>query len=365
MKIPPGDHPQTTAGSMLEALQDKRLIYVTGKGGVGKSTVTAALGRALAARGRRTLILETDAFSAMPDLLDLPEDADGPVRAVENLWAVNLEANECFVRALSRFVPSERIARAVVGNKVARVFFKAAPSVNEFVIIDQITEYLDREEDSEPGYDHIVVDLPASGHAVTFLGVPQTLQGMIKVGPIARRAQRMAEDVRDESTTAILGVCLPEEMPVQETLELAEKLRDSLDRGLTGVIINQVHNLPVDSARRDVFEEVVEKLREANMIDADTLHADGPALHKLVAGNALALGWHDRDQHYLSLLREGIDAPVQPIPVIYETDGSRIVDALAERLEQPVDAGPDDAREDDAAGDDLAGDDPADQPKVS
>lgn len=322
---------------MIEALQNKRLIYVTGKGGVGKSTVTAALGRALAARGKRTLIIETDAFSAMPDLLGLDPGAEGTIAAGENLWAENLEASECFVKALSRFVPSERIARAVVQNKVARVFFNAAPSVNEFVILDQITEEADRQKNGGPLYDHVIVDLPASGHAVTFLSVPQTLHGMMKVGPIAKRAERVSQDIRDEATTAIVAVCLPEEMPVNETIELSEKLESQLDRPLSGVIVNQVHELPVDASRREVFEDVLEKLRDEGRVDTNALNKpDSPALSKLVAGNALALGWHDRDQHYLSLLRERIDAPIQPIPMVYEGSGDLIVDALAERLEEPA-----------------------------
>ncbi|MFP4597637.1 MAG: ArsA family ATPase [Persicimonas sp.] len=322
---------------MIEALEKQRLIYVTGKGGVGKSTVTAALGRALAARGQRTLVIETDAFSAMPDLLGLDADTHEATPAGENLWAINLEASECFVQALRRFVPSERISRAVAQNKVARVFFKAAPSVNEFVILDQVTEQLDREENGRPLYDHVIVDLPASGHAVTFLSVPQTLHGMMKVGPIASRAERIAADVRDESLTAIIGVCLPEEMPVNETLDLARKLDESLDRSLSGVILNMVHTLPVDPARRDVFENLLSQLREEGQIDEDSLHKDGPALNKVVAGNALAMGWHDRDQHYLGLLTSRIDAPVKPIPVIYEEDSTTIVDALAQKLQEPTD----------------------------
>jgi anion-transporting ArsA/GET3 family ATPase len=323
---------------MIEALEKKRLIYVTGKGGVGKSTITAALGRALAARGRRTLVIETDAFSAMGDLLGL-EDTSGESRSAgpraigENLWTENLESSECFVKALTRFVPSERIARAIVQNKVARLFFKAAPSVNEFVILDQITEEVDRQQNGRAVYDHVIVDLPASGHAVTFLGVPQTLQGMMKVGPIAKRAERIAADIRDEQKTAIVAVCLPEEMPVNETIDLSDNLEESLDRGLTGVIINMLHGLPVDPARREVFENVLSQLREEGQIDEHSIHTEGgPALSKLIAGNALALGWHDRDHHYLGLLHEHIDAPIRPVPVIYDESSTRIVDALAEEL---------------------------------
>jgi anion-transporting ArsA/GET3 family ATPase len=329
---------------MIRALEQKRLIYVTGKGGVGKSTITAALGRALAARGRRTLIVETDAFSAMPNLLGLGNSSEkssaSPRPAGDFLWTENLEASECFVKALTRFVPSERVARAIVQNKVARLFFKAAPSVNEFVILDQITELVDQQKNGRPLYDHVIVDLPASGHAVTFLSVPQTLQGMMKVGPIAKRGERIAADIRDEEGTAIVAVCLPEEMPVNETIDLAQNLEQSLGRGLTGAIINMLHKLPIDPARREVFEKVHAQMRDEGKVDANSIHTvQGPALGKLIAGTALALGWHDRDHHYMGLLRDRISAPVKPVPVIYDESSVHIVNALAEEIGRTLSQG--------------------------
>lgn len=326
---------------MIENLEKNRLIFVTGKGGVGKSTVVATLARALAERGRRTLVVETDAFSAMPDLLGLPDldDEDGPQPAGDNLWAENLEADECFVRTLSRFVPSKRIARAVVGNKVARVFFKAAPSVNEFVILDQIIEEVDRQKDGENVYDNVVVDLPASGHALTFLGVPQTLKGMMKVGPIAKRAQRIADNIRDAEHTAIVAVCVPEEMPVNETIELADNVELELGRGLSAAVVNMVHAMPVDEGLSDTLIALLAKLRDAGELEPDAIHQkDTPALKKLLAGSALALGWHQRDTHYLGLLKERISATIQTLPVVYDVNSARIVDLLAGVIARPTPA---------------------------
>lgn len=318
---------------MLDILTRKRLIFVTGKGGVGKSTLTAALGRALAKAGRPTLIVETDAFSTMPDLLGVEPDGRGAQAAGEHLWAENLEADECFVRTLGRFVPSERVARAVAGNRVTRVFFKSAPSVNEFVILDQIVQELEREESGAPAYEHIIVDLPASGHALTFLSVPDTLHGMMKVGPIAKRARHIAELIADASRSAILAVCVPEEMPVKETIELAQNLEEALGRGLSAVAVNMLHEPPVAGAEREAFEGVLKDLRQHETIDEGSISQPAsPALHKLLAGSALAIGWHDRDMHYLKMIKEQVSAPVFPLPVVYELDGPAVVEALCEQL---------------------------------
>ncbi|MFB6373715.1 MAG: ArsA-related P-loop ATPase, partial [Bradymonadaceae bacterium] len=135
----------------------------------------------MAERGRRTLVVETDAYSAMEDLLqvDLADNAVTPVDPP--LFAVNLLASECVVNAISRFVPSKRIVRGLLNNRVAKTFFDTAPGVNQFAILDQIRQFLDRMDGDSPRWDHIIVDLPASGHAVTFLSVPQTLRDIINV----------------------------------------------------------------------------------------------------------------------------------------------------------------------------------------
>lgn len=324
--------------TMLDPLLDKRLIFVTGKGGVGKSTVTAALGKALASRGKRTLVLETDTFSAMEDLYDYEGTGLEPVKLSETLYASNLMAEDCFVATLTRFVPGERVARAVINNRVARVFFKAAPSVNEVTILDQIRVFYEAEDQGKPRYDHIVVDLPASGHAVTFLNVPATMNGMMRgIGPIAKMTAQVSTIINDPKQTAIAAVCLPEEMPVNETIELASNLKSVLGRPLTLAIANMVHRAPLHDDDRPIFDALLARVR-ANAPGTSSLLFDeeptdeSDALARLVEGNALALGWHDRDQRYLGELRSRVDAPVIELPIFYETSGDDVVANVARQL---------------------------------
>jgi arsenite/tail-anchored protein-transporting ATPase len=324
----------------MERLLNKRLIFVTGKGGVGKSTTAAALGHALARLGKKTLILETDTYSAMEDLFGFRSRGLEAVSIGPNLWASNLLAQDCFVATLTRFVPSERVARAVIGNRVASVFFKAAPSVNEVTILDQVRVFFQEESGGKPAYDHIIVDLPASGHAVTFLNVPATMHGMMRgLGPIAKMSAQVADLIRDEKTTAIVAVCLPEEMPVNETIELADNLKKTLGRTLSMAIVNMVHRAPLKDAHRSVFEKVHEALRVEAPVDHDVLieqpgrsNGTGHAMLRLIEGNALALGWHDRDRKYLQILHDRLKGLVVEVPVFFESAGSEIVDCIASFL---------------------------------
>lgn len=325
---------------MLEQLLEQRLLFVTGKGGVGKSTVTAALARALANQGRRTLVLETDTFSAMEDLFDYSSPGLEPVAISEYLDASNLTSEECFVATLRRFVPSERIARGVIKNRVARVFFRAAPSVNEVTILDQVRVFFEKtDDDGEPYYDHIIVDLPASGHAVTFLNVPATMHGMMRgIGPIAKMSGKVADLISDPATTGIVAVCLPEEMPVNETIELADKLDDELGRTLDLAVVNMVHESPVDDQFRQVFDDILADVEENQpgaehfFFDDDDERSEATVIGRLIAGNALAMGWADRDGEYLQLLHDKLSAPIIEVPLVYESTGVDVVAKMAEFL---------------------------------
>ncbi len=309
---------------MLDALHSTRLIFVTGKGGVGKSTAAAALGQALAKQGRRCLVIETDTYSALADLLTLAL-ADGQIHqvtGVPGLSVQNLMSEDALVHIIRQFVPSERVSRSVIQNRVARVFFKAAPSVNEFSILNRVLAYYQQSERNTPVYDHILVDLPASGHAVTYLNVPQTLHGMMRgIGKFATLASDIDTLVRDPKRCAIVAVCLPEEMPVNETIELSDAFKAQLKRGLTLTILNMVHDAPFDPALDDAF---------ARLDDAHGA-GDGP-LARVASGANLARQWFDRDRQYVALLRERLDGDIIEVPMLYARDGREVVRRMAEHL---------------------------------
>ncbi len=315
---------------MLESLEDKRLIFITGKGGVGKSTVTASLGLALARRGKRVLVVETDTYSAMADLFGVELQQSSEIKRhprIDGLELTNLQAEDALIEAIQQFVPSERIARTVTKNRVAKLFFKAAPSVNEFSVLNAVRMYLDRADGAKPYYDHVLVDLPASGHAVTFLNVPATLHGMIHIGKLAQINLELSERICDPERTGLVAVCLPEEMPVNETLELAESFTQELGHGFTLTMLNMVHDEPFDEQRRELFNS----LRAAVPDPGPVKTQEASPVTRLIHGNALALDWYDRDTHYVDLLKERMGAAsVLELPMFYEQNGGLVVDRLAE-----------------------------------
>jgi MinD-like ATPase involved in chromosome partitioning or flagellar assembly len=325
---------------MIASLDDNRLIFVTGKGGVGKSTVTAALARGLARRGERTLVVETDVFSAMDGLLDIELGDHEMVDVEPDLQAINLKASECVVEAMARLIPSERIVRTLLGNRIAQTFFEAAPGVNQFAMLEKVRDlHAEVDEQGEPKWDHIVVDLPASGHAVTFLSVASTFRNMIKVGPVAEAAGKVADIVDDRGVSSIVAVCLPEEMPVNETVELDGKLRDALGRGLDVVLANMVHRPPLDEQAARDFDLLVDSLEGAgSMVDALLGKGadDSRALRirRIIAGIQLADDWHRRDVHHLKRLREALEVDVYDIPVFYESDGLSVARRMIDFLDR-------------------------------
>jgi anion-transporting ArsA/GET3 family ATPase len=310
---------------MIAPLLSTRLIFVTGKGGVGKSTVCAGLGHALAKLGKRTLIVETDTYSAMADLLQLPIPDAKTTRVTDKLDVANLSSEEALVEIIQQFVQSERLARGVISNQIAQVFFKAAPAVNEFVLLNRIHKYYQQSEGARPAYDHIVVDLPASGHAITFLNVPNTLHGMMRVGAFAQLTRQVGDLIEDPKRCSIVAICLPEEMPVNETVELADGIKANLKRPLSLAILNMVHPAPFEQQRLGLFKAIQDnRIRQEASLSDHTI--------RLLAGTSLAQDWFERDLHYTGILRERLDNPIVELPMFYEQRGALVVERIASTL---------------------------------
>jgi anion-transporting ArsA/GET3 family ATPase len=303
------EYPTGSAGGHEDALLDRTLLYVTGKGGVGKTTVAAALGLAAAARGRRTIVCEV----AEQDRVSRAFAREGvqreqEVELAENLWAISIDPSAALREWLARQLGGPAL-KLVTGSSAFQHFVAAAPGAKELITIAKVWELaqLERWDAHNRTYDLVIVDAPASGHGLAMLTAPSTFGEIARVGPIRRQAHKVRDMLSDPRRTGYVAVALPEEMPVSETLELATRLRDAIGMDLDTIIVNAVY-----PARFSAKE--VEALRAAA--------GDSLATEALAAVRA-ALAEHERartQRAHLRRLRRGADAPVHTLPFLFDAE---------------------------------------------
>ena len=214
---------------MIEALQ-QRLVVITGKGGVGKSTLTAALGQALARAGRRVLLLEADPRESLYACFDV-EPSGGELVATgrARIDLQNVQARDVLDRLVAERVAFGPLRDRITASRLYDTFVEGAPGLKELAILGHAYQSLDT------GYDHVLLDAPATGHGLSMLRAPRVMGETIAEGPIGDLARELAGFVDDDRQAGVLLVTAAEEMPVSETLELIEALGA---RRPLGVVIN-------------------------------------------------------------------------------------------------------------------------------
>jgi arsenite/tail-anchored protein-transporting ATPase len=245
----------------VQELFAKRALLVTGKGGVGRTTLTAALAMAAARSGKRVLIAEMgepeEDLAALGRLFGrqtLPAD---PVPLARNVDGVMLWSRKGHERFLSLVLPVAALVRAALRSKGLRRMFDAAPSLNELgVFYHMLTLARERRPGGGPAWDLMIVDLPATGHALGLATLPDRVLQLLPTGPIARAIHEGKDVFFDERLSAMIVATLPEQLPVTECLELLEGLRET-DMPIGGVIVNKVVGDDFTADERDALAPVV------------------------------------------------------------------------------------------------------------
>ena len=224
----------------MSTLADKRFVLVTGKGGVGKTTVCAAEALALAAKGKRVLVALCNAKERLSTLLDSPPIGPRVTAVAENIWAVNMRPDEALEEYGTLVFHSRALYRALFDNRYVRAFLRAVPGMQEWSMLGKAwwhtTEKL---PDGSFKYDVVLLDAPATGHGLDMLRVPKVILEVVPPGLLRRDAERAMALLQDPQTCAVVLVTLPEEMPTTETIELARALVE-LKLPIWRVVVNCV-----------------------------------------------------------------------------------------------------------------------------
>jgi len=230
--------------TLHDHLFNKRLLFVLGKGGVGKSTVAAALAILAAQQGKNTLLAELDTEENIHPLFGLPRRG----RAVKSedypsISALNIEGKAALEEYLRMTLKSYPLKELIFRSKIYNYFVKAAPGLKELMAIGKLwyEEQLREGDSDRPLWDIIIVDTPATGHALQYISMPRAAYDTFSTGLVHREAKKVLDLLTDPQKTLVNIVTTPEEMPINETLEVAQRLTKKTGLALGYIFVNKVY----------------------------------------------------------------------------------------------------------------------------
>jgi anion-transporting ArsA/GET3 family ATPase len=288
------------------SLLERKLLVVTGKGGVGKTTLATALGVLASESGLRTIVVELGEQARVPGLFAVAAGEAGAEASLrENLWSISIDPDRALLEWLQAL--GGRVSgKVLASSSTFQYFAAAAPGAKELVSMVKIWDLTQPKRKRGHSYDLVVLDAPATGHALGLLDSPRTFGAIARVGPIAGQAERLRELLEDPARSGYIAVAHPTEMAITETLELQERLHDQLARDLDAVIVNGV--LPQRFSAPD--------LERLASLDGGDGRASATAVRRSAAAAARAVSERARFQHnQLARLRrrnfEVINVPFQ------------------------------------------------------
>jgi anion-transporting ArsA/GET3 family ATPase len=301
---------------LLEALWDRRALLISGKGGVGKSTLAAAIARAAVRAGRSVLLAELSPTLEGPSVLGPLVGARSPgpelTQVEPGLSFIRLGASEGHRRFLEDVLPLRLMADAALRSRALRRFLEAVPAMREMGLLYQMLDLV-RQTRRDGGFVHplCVLDLPATGHALAMASLPRSVLSLMPGGPIGRAVREGLDLLQDPLRTAVILTALPEPLPVSEALRLATELRH-LGLPLAAAILNRMPE--------DPFPEPHARTALDALLAEHGPHEGSRALARL-----------DLARSCRTRLAAGLAAPLLCLPE-YAASGPALVRQLAESL---------------------------------
>jgi anion-transporting ArsA/GET3 family ATPase len=310
-------------------LLERRLVFVTGKGGVGKTTISAALALLEARRGKRTLVCEVDAKGTLAATFECAPLSFSPREVQNGLFAMTMNTEDSLREYVAMQLRVPLLARL---GPLARIFdfvASAAPGVKEILTVGKLCY-----EVRERHYDLVVVDAVSTGHIVGQLSAPQAINEMLQVGMVRDQTRWMIDLMEDPAITGLMIVTTPEEMPVNETIELAARLDADTHVPLAAIVVNRVLPELFGRSEADVFD----RLRRKPLLD-ELVQASGPGTPIVLDAAALAVRLRRAQATELTTLRQALagEVPFVYVPELFaRIHGMRATAQVAEHLAEEL-----------------------------
>jgi Mrp family chromosome partitioning ATPase len=323
------------AGERIElaTLLERRVVFVAGKGGTGRSTMTAALALLGARAGKRVLAIDVEAKGDLAAALGSPPAGFAPRVVQHDLSVLELRTDESFQEYLNIYFKVPRVTRLTPLARVFDFIATGVPGPRDMLVVGKIA-YEERRKEAgsrSPVWDLILVDCAAGGQVESHLGAAKAMLTLVRGGLIRAQVEWIDALIRDSRRTTVVLCALPEEMPVIEAIELHERLRMGSGVAVDVCLLNRAVVEPVTAAHRHLMTALIDP-EHAEVV---AQHLGGSPL-PLDAGLELQAHLYDTTARYLRQLRNRLPMPVVPVPFIVDRTGltttRAVADALSNRL---------------------------------
>lgn len=318
----------------LNVVLDPKLLIISGKGGVGKTTMAAALAILAARHGKNVLVAEVEGKNLLSELFDAEPLTPEPLQLAHNLYGMNISPEEALEEYFQVQFHMKRIAKPLVGSQLVDYVTHAAPGLKDLLMLGKVWYHATK----VGRFDTIVLDTPAAGHAVSMLRSPEGFLHAVPIGPLANHTKQVLNWLKDFDQVAIHLTSMAEEMPVNETIETTALLEEKLGMNVSTVLVNMLYPPLADDP---VLAKRIEKLKTRDQVMALDSSVDTDEADQLIALTSFYKARRKVQQGHRKELSDALKhtAKIVELPYVFsERFGKPELEFLADEIERQLGA---------------------------